>query len=287
MRGLRAFCAAARHQSFREAAEELHLTASAVSHQIKHLETELGKRLFARNSRSLFITEFGQAFYDDLKPILDTLDESISSHTQRLTRTSMLISVKPFFASEVLVPKLPVFSELYPGLDINVDTSGDTEFDADFAIRMSDRDIASEHCDRLFPIRLIAVSTPDFYDSVKVKSGRIVSEFPIIVHDSRPNAWQQWQRSSRIRLPAKSKIIRLDSMIAVARAAEQGLGAALVPVNVISRWLASQTLVQLFDHELATKDAYYLESSPLAKDDVALQAFRDWVLQELVLDGSS
>ena len=71
MRALRAFCAAAEYESFREAAQQLYLTASAVSHQIKHLETELGTKLFARTSRSLSVTESGQGLYSDLKPILE------------------------------------------------------------------------------------------------------------------------------------------------------------------------------------------------------------------------
>lgn len=283
MRALRAFCAAAERESFREAAQHLFLTDSAVSHQIKHLETELGDKLFARTSRSLSLTDSGRALYEELQPILESLDEVIAHHSEATTRDSLRISVKPFFASEVLVPRLPKFSALHPGLNIDVDTSGEAHETADVSIRMHSTP-PSNPCDRLFPIQLIPVSSPEFYDSTKIKAGKIVSDFPLILHDSRPNAWRQWQRSSRIKLPAAPKTLRLDSMIAIARAAEQGLGAALIPARLADRWLESQALVQLFDHTLQTKDAYYLACHSRSTDDEAFKAFRDWVLQEFVHD---
>lgn len=285
MRALRAFCAAAEHESFRKAAEQLYLTASAVSHQIKHLETELANDLFTRTARGLSLTKSGQALYDELQPALEALDALLASHSDLPERGSLRISVTPFFASEVLVPRLTEFSEKHPGLNIDVDTSGENIEISDASIRLHSSPPVSKNSDKLFPIRLIPVSSPAFYDSIKVTAGKIKSEFPIIVHDSRPGAWGQWQRSSRIKLPPDSKTIRLDSMIAIARAAEQGLGAALIPAVLVDRWLQSQALVPLFDHELQTKDAYYFSSQSSTQENAALNAFRDWVLQELVMQG--
>lgn len=285
MRALRAFCAAAKHESFRAAAEDLYLTASAVSHQIKHLELELGKKLFARTSRALVLTESGQAFYEDLYPILRSLDATTTQHSTMPERGSLRISVKPFFASEVLLPRLPGFNERYPGLDINVDTNDESSEVADVSIRVFQAPPPSLSCDRLFSIRLIPVAAPEFYDSVKVIGNRINSDFPIIVHDSRPNAWRQWQRSARIQLPKTLTTLRLDSMTAVARAAERGLGAALIPRHLVTSWLDSQSLVQLFDHDLETNDAYYLACHTQSADNPALIPFREWVLQEFMLDG--
>lgn len=284
MRALRAFCAAAERESFREAAEELYLTASAVSHQIKHLETELANDLFTRTARGLTLTDSGQALYNDLQPVLDALDMVIERHSALPARGSLRISVKPFFASEVLVPRLNEFSKMHPGLNIDVDTSGENTENSDASIRLYPTSSAPKTADKLFSVRLIPVSSPAFYDSIKVRAGKIVSDFPIIVHDSRPGAWGQWQRSSRIRLPSDSKTIRLDSMIAVARAAEQGLGAALIPAHLVDRWLQAQVLVPLFDHELRAKDAYYFSCHSSTQENAALSAFRAWVLQELMLD---
>jgi LysR family glycine cleavage system transcriptional activator len=284
MRALRAFCAAAEHESFRAAAEDLYLTASAVSHQIKHLEEKLGRKLFARTSRALVLTESGQAFYRDLCPILQALDATTRQYSTTPERGSLRISVKPFFASEVLLPRLPGFNERYPGLDINVDTNDESTEAADVSIRIFQSPPPSLSCDRLFSLRLIPLGTPDFYDSIRVVGNRITSDFPIVVHDSRPNAWRQWQRSARIQLPSTLTTLRLDSMTAVARAAERGLGAALIPRRLVTSWLDSQSLVQLFDHELETNEAYYLACHAQSADNPALAPFRDLVLQEFVLD---
>ncbi len=284
MRALRAFCAAAERESFRQAAEELYLTASAVSHQIKHLETELANDLFTRTARGLTLTKSGQALYDDLRPILESLDLVVENHSDLPARGSLRISVKPFFASEILMPRLAQFSQMHPGLDINVDTTGESFESSDASIRLHSSPSISINSDKLFAMCLIPVSSPEFYDSIKVRAGKIVSDFPIIVHDSRPDAWRKWQRSSRIKMPTDSKTIRLDSMIAVARAAEQGLGAALIPRYLVDRWLDTQALVPLFEHELQTNDAYYFSCHPSSKENKALSAFRDWVLKELVFE---
>lgn len=285
MRAMRAFCAAARHGSFRAAAEDLYLTASAVSHQIKNLEQALGFRLFARNARALVLTESGRAFYEDLRPILQALDDTTAHHSTMPERGSLRISVKPFFASEILLPRLPAFNERFPGLDINVDTNNESSEYADVSIRIFQSPPPSLSCDRLFSIRLVPVAAADFYDSVKVVANRITSDFPIIVHDSRPNAWRQWQRSARIKLPSTLTTLRLDTMTAIARAAERGLGAALIPRHLVTSWIDSQSLLQLFDHELETNEAYYLTCHTRSEDNPALAPFREWVLQEFKLDG--
>ena len=104
-------------------------------------------------------------------------------------------------------------------------------------------------------------------------------DLSLIIHDTRPGAWRQWQQSSGVRFPGDSKVIRLDSMIAVARAAERGLGVALVPMHLSDSWFASGSLVALSDHELVTEDAYYFV---YREDDEAIEVIRklrSWVLQ--------
>jgi len=177
------------------------------------------------------------------------------------------LSVQPFLANELLVPRLSEFFADNPDISVTVDTSDD---DADK--------------DRLFALRLIAVGSPEFYDDVKVVSGRITSRFPLIVHDARPRAWQRWQRSSGITLPGQGKIIRLNSMISIARAAEQGLGAALMPAQLCDVRIRSGSLVPLFAHELDYSEAYYLTCSGAAAAQPHIATFRRWLLRELALE---
>ena len=134
--------------------------------------------------------------------------------------------------------------------------------------------------ERLFPLRLVPAGTQEFRDSVQMQGKKITSDFPLIVHESRPKAWQQWQRSADIQLPQDVSSLRLDSMIAVARAAERGLGAALVPVQLSESWFRSGNLVPLFSHELTTKDAYYFVCRSDVADQPNVRLLRDWVLQK-------
>jgi LysR family glycine cleavage system transcriptional activator len=284
MRALRAFCAAAEHVSFRLAAEELFLTASAVSHQIRQLESALDVQLFTRSARSLRVTNAGQTFLDDLKPILRELDDAVERNSARAGAVVLKLSVQPFFASELLVPRLTDFVAKNADISITVDTI-DGEADrhdtsADVSIRLFSSAPANLVSDRLFSLRLIPVGSPAFYDGINVVAGRIQSDFPILIHEPRPKAWQQWQRSSGIRLPRHPKVIRLNSMVSVARAAEQGLGAALIPAQLCSAWLESGALTQLFDQELVSDEAYYLICSGNDPEYSHINTFREWVLQE-------
>lgn len=280
---MRVFCAAAERESFREAAEALFLTASAVSHQVKQLETALGTSLFERGARSLRLTADGHALYDDIHPLLSDFDSVVRKHSRSRESRSLRISVQPFFASELFVPRLPEFIEQHPEIDISIDTSDETTeknpANADVSIRIFKSPPDAHVCDPLFSLRLIPVGTMELYDSITLKAGAVERQFPLIVHTSRPNAWRDWQRSSRIRLPRHTNTLRLDSMIAVARAVERGLGAALVPKQLSDAWLNPGSLVQLFDHELVTDDAYFVVHRREDSDNEDIQAFRHWVLQ--------
>lgn len=281
LRGLRTFCAAARNESFRIAAEELFITASAVSHQIKNLEQELGQTLFVRTSRSLHLTETGRALFEEACPLMTQLDAIAGKYRASTSRRSLRVSVQPFFASELFVPKLNEFTERFPELDLSVDTSDETSeklpANADVAIRLFKS--PPQNAEFLFPLRLLPVGSPEFRDSVVLEKKRIKSRFPIIVHETRANAWQQWARMTGIKLPDNSNAIRLDSMIAVARAAQRGIGAALVPVALSERWLESGSLVPIFEDELDSEDGYYLICREDKAGDRDVKVLRDWVLQ--------
>ena len=283
LRGLRTFCVAAEHASFRDAADKLFITASAVSHQIKNLEEELGRKLFERTSRSLTLTESGRSLLEDIKPLILRLDEVAARHRVSATRSALSISVQPFFASEVFIPRLPQFTRDHPDIDIKVDTSDESAekhpATADVSIRVFKSPPEGLSSDRLFPLRLIPAASPDLHRKIVVNKTSITGDVPLLVHDNRPKAWRQWQQSSGIQIPRDASIIRLDSMIAIARAAERGLGAALVPVQLSDAWFESGSLVPLSDHELVTRDAYYFVCRPGDANNETIQILRTWVLQ--------
>ena len=283
LRALRTFCVAVRRESFRTAGEELFITASAVSHQIKNLEQELGEPLFDRNSRDLRLTEVGRALFEEACPLIDQLDAVVARHKKGFRPSSIRVSVQPFFASECFVPRLTEFSAAHPEIDIKVGTSDETPethpADADLSIRLFRAPPAGMPSDRLFPLVLVPAGSPDFRKGLEVRDDHIVSDFPLIIHETYPAAWKHWSRSAGIALPANSKVTRLDSMIAVVRACERGLGAALVPVPLADLWFKHGSIVRLFSQPLVAEVSYYLVVREDRVRDPAVAALRDWILR--------
>jgi LysR family glycine cleavage system transcriptional activator len=283
LRGLRTFCVAARYESFRTAGEELFITASAVSHQIKSLEEELGEQLFDRNSRELSLTATGQALYADVSPLIEQLNAVAAKYKKGAIKSSIRISVQPFFASEYFVPRLSEFTAMHPDIDIQVGTSDESSekhpSDADLSIRLFRAPPANMPSNLLFPLRLAPAGSPEFKKSIKVKDRKIVSDFPIIVHETHPKAWKRWAKAARIELPENGKVTRLDSMIAVVRAAQRGIGAALVPVPIGELWFKEGSVVRLFKDEYVADVSYYLVCTEDRAEDESVTLLRDWIVQ--------
>jgi LysR family glycine cleavage system transcriptional activator len=284
LRGLRTFCIAARYESFRVAADELFITSSAVSHQIKGLEEELGVKLFERGSRELKLTETGAAMFAEINPLIEKLDVIVGNYREGGRRKSIRMSVQPFFASEYFIPRLSGFSAEHPDVDIQVETSDESSekhpADADVSIRLFKSPPEGARSNLLFPLRMVAAGSKAFKKTIKLDGKTITSSFPLVVHETYPKAWKQWSKRTGIALPEDSKITRLGSMIAVVRAAERGLGAAMVPVPLAEQWFKQRTIVRLFDDELEADVSYYLVCREDRADDEEVRLLCDWILRE-------
>ncbi|MEM9302661.1 MAG: LysR substrate-binding domain-containing protein [Pseudomonadota bacterium] len=282
LRGLRTFCMVGRLGSFRAAADALFLTASAVSHQIRNLEAELGEKLFERSARSLALTAAGQSLFEELDPLLADVDAVVARHRAEPRRT-LRISVQPFFASELFVPRLPEFAARHPEIDLQIDTSDESSEThparADLSIRLFATPPPELRSDLLLRFRLLPAASPEFRDALTVENGAITSAFPLLVHEVRADAWQRWSTQAGIRLPRQPRATRLDSMIAVVRAAEMGMGAALVPVPLSDAWFGSGALVPLFEEELSISDGYYLVCDPRVAETDGIRDLRAWALE--------
>ena len=171
LRGLRTFCAAAEHTSFRAAAEHLFITASAVSHQVKNLEEEFGTKLFERQGRSLRLTEAGQTMFDDIHPLILELDAITARHRRQESAEELRISVQPFFASELFVPRLSDFTDQHPHIEIKVDTSDESPekhpAKSDVSIRVFRSPPAGLASERLFSLRLTPAAS-SFFCSLRI-----------------------------------------------------------------------------------------------------------------------
>src|SRR5262249_32608681 len=161
LRNLRAFCVAARHRNFKVAADELFLTPSAVSHQMKELEDSLGVRLFERKTRSLELTTAGHTLLDEVEPLLDALDRSLAQIARRNGRQTLRVLLPPFFASELFIPRLTSFCSAHPHIDIQMDTRDPRPSlhppTADVSILLADEVPQGLTATRLFSLSLTAV----------------------------------------------------------------------------------------------------------------------------------
>jgi DNA-binding transcriptional LysR family regulator len=284
IRGLRAFCAAARRLSFKAAAEELCVTPSAVSHQIKALEERLQAALFERRTHELVLTHLGLELRAEVEPLLHELDNVTARFEQRLGRRRVLrISVTPFFGSELLVPQLSGFADRYRAVELRVET---TEVGAtpaagcDASIVLLPAPPAAMAAHPLFALTLAPACSPRLAKERSLTEPRALLDATLIVHHGRPNAWQDW--FARMGVPAErsAKTIHFDDMFAVARAAERGLGVALLPVALSQSWFATGTLVRPCGGELETPDRYYFVHRPEAAGNPDVAALGDWITTE-------
>lgn len=287
IRGLRAFCAAARHLSFTAAAEELCVTPSAVSHQIKALEERLQAALFERRARDLVLTPLGAELRAQVEPLLCELDNVTDRFEQRAGRRRILrIGVMPFFASELLVPHLSSFAERNRAVEIRVETTetGAQRIGCDASIVLLQSPPPDMVARALFTLRLAPVCSPQLAKQRSLADPRALLGTTLIVHDARPHAWREWFALMDVALERPAQTIHLDSLFAAARAAERGLGVALLPLALSQNWLASGTLVCPCKGELATSDRYYFVHRPDASSDPDVVSLREWATAAFAFD---
>ena len=283
-RSLRAFCVAARHRSFKLAADELYLTPSAVSHQMKELEEALGVELFVRKSRALELTAVGATLLEEIEPLLTALDRTLAQVARRSGRRTLRILLPPFFASELFIPRLTGFCAQHREIDIQIDTRDPRPSlhpsTADVSILLADAEPQGVQAARLFSLSLTAVCAPEHAATVARLSSAVLREMPLIVHKPRPYAWTNWAEQVGLEPPEPKNLIELDTMYAVARAAERGVGIALVPSRLCEAWFRSGSLVQIFATELATADTYFLVSRRKEAGRPEIQALAAWALSQ-------
>jgi LysR family glycine cleavage system transcriptional activator len=284
LKNLRAFCAAARQGSFKFAADELCLTPSAVSHQMKELEAALGLRLFERKTRSLELTTAGHRLLEEVEPLLEALDNALAQLARSNGRQMLRVRLPALFASELFIPRLASFCETHPLIDVQLDTHDPRPTShpatADVSILLSDSAPPGLKSARLFSCAFTAVCAREHLASVARLGREVFSALALIVDRTRPFAWASWAEEAGLETPEPKQVIELDTMSAVVRAAERGLGLALVPTPLCDSWLRSGALVRVFAVEVATRDAYYLVSRPKDADRPQVKALTRWALAQ-------
>lgn len=284
LRALRAFQVAGRHLSFKLAADELCITASAVSHQVKNLEAFLGMDLFLRKTRALELTGPGLRYFEYLDGMFARLEAETHQLCAEFGRHVIRLCVPPFFASELLLPKLSEFKSLMPDADVRLMTQPsmmkEHPADADLSILLGTGDWPGLETFPLFSRHVMTACSPELKEKFGFSSFSDLDGRTRIVHENRPRAWDNWAKTLGVKPPRAGKVYRFDSMSAVVQAAAQGHGVALVSWPLSKRWFDSGELVPALDEQVETGEKFHVayRAEEYEREEVA--RLIDWIVAE-------
>ncbi len=290
LNALRAFEAAGRHLSLSRAAEELHVTPAAVSHQVKALEEALGHKLFRRVSRNLVLTDAGQLLLVPLSEGLDRMAQGIARLQALGGDRPLTVSVPPSFGAKWLMPRLEHFRSICPDVDVRIDASMrlvnlDRE-DIDLAVRYGAGEYpgVEEEClmsELVFPVcspelarRGPALTTPADL------AGHTLIHTEYLGNDGAYPDWRMWLSAVGLAELKPRHELRISLASMAVDAAVAGQGVLLVGSVLVAEDLARGRLLRLFDTAMPVNFCYFLVRSPRRPVTPALTSFMDWLRAE-------
>jgi DNA-binding transcriptional LysR family regulator len=280
---LRLFEAAARHESFRKAAEELGLTASAVSHGVDSLEKWLGVELFRRRPRGVTLTPAGRHLLPYVSEGLSMIALGAQRLPGRRAERRVVLSVAPSFAQLFLVPRLPRFRALHPGIRISIDTSHRQALfpmeGVDLSIRMGKGAWPGVKSDLLFRERLVPVASPAYLASAS-RTGTI--DWPKATYlrvSSVEYDWNAWIEGTQAKVEVVDDL-HFDTTMLASEAASAGLGIAIGRMPLVVPDLNAGRLVKADARIVDIETGYWLVGPSGQETRPAIQSFRKWLLDE-------
>jgi LysR family glycine cleavage system transcriptional activator len=286
MQALRAFEAAARMRSLTRAAESLHLTHGAISHQIKSLEADFGVRLVERAGRGIRLTDEGERFATRVRSVLSDLGDAVRELTERANPRQLRVSVMPSFAARWLLPRIGKFFARHPEIDLDVSASNAlADFrreDIDLAIRHGLGDwpgLVSEYVldDATFPVC-----------SPRLANGRLparpadLSRYTLL--RSEGESWQSWFEAAGLDWPEPTRGPMFNDSSHTMQAAIDGQGIALARSSLLGNDVRNGVLVRLFDIVVPLPRKYFLVYPPRLADSPKLAPFRQWLFDEVAAE---
>ncbi|MFL5265738.1 MAG: transcriptional regulator GcvA [Stellaceae bacterium] len=284
LNALKSFDAAARHESFTRAADELCVTQGAVSHQVKALETDLGVKLFLRERQRLVITEAGRQYLAVVRDAFDRIAIGTERLVQRQKSGTLTVSTSPDFAAKWLVHRLGRFAVLHPEIDLRVSaTMHHVDFareEVDLAVRHGDGNWPGLAAVNLCPETLFPVCSP------KLVSGRRrlrrpsdLLKFPLLHLDDRKD-WLKWLEAAAVAGADVDHGPVLNHASMVIDAAADGQGVALARTTLAAWDLINRRLVRPFATSLALSKTYWIVCPRAVSMLPKIAMFRDWLLAE-------
>ncbi len=291
LNALRAFEAAGRHLSFVKAADELHVTPAAISHQVKGLEDFLGVLLFRRLTRGLLLSDVGQLFLPELREGFMRLDRAVERVRESDARGPLMISVAPVFAVKWLAPRLERFSAAYPDIDVRISTSlAVIDFQRDSfeaAIRLGRGKYPGLESTKLFDESVTPMCSPRLLDSEYPISAAEDLRYHVLLHDDSLDfdaaapKWNSWLKAAGVTTVDASRGPHFSHPDHSLQAAIDGAGVVLGWRYLATADLAAGRLVAPFELVLPMGLGFYLVCPEAHADRPKVVIFREWLLQEM------
>lgn len=284
LNAMRAFEAAARHLSFTLAADELHVTQAAVSHQIKTLEEHLGMPVFKRLNRALILTPAGQSLFPAVAEALDIMASAVDRLHYQDQSGELTVTTMDSFAATWLVPKLGRFRKSNPDIDVRISTSDESiDFDRanmDIAIRYGAGSWPGLHVERLMTEEVFPVCAPSLLQSGPPLRCPADLKNHTLLHDDLRVDWKMWLMATGQDTIDAGKGPGYQHSNLVLLAAELGDGVALARSVLVQHALATGRLVKPFDFAIPGEYAYYIVCPEANLKRPKVKAFREWLMEE-------
>ncbi|MEW6769714.1 MAG: transcriptional regulator GcvA [Pseudomonadota bacterium] len=285
LNGLRAFEAAARHLSFTLAAQELNVTQTAISHQIRRLEEELGLKLFERKSRSLVLTPKASEYLPGIRAAFQDLrfatDRLLRKDDDKVLTLSMITSL----ATKWLLPRLPAFQQMHPDIDVRITTSTAlVDFrsgDVDAAIRYGRGQWAGLRAEWLMADELFPVCSPALLQGPNaLKKPEDLARFTLLHTSGYVEDWRVWLTAAGLPTDiAKNPGLTFDLSLMTVQAAVDGIGIAIGHTAFVQDDIAKGRLVAPFDITLPEDAGYYFVAPQQNTKVPKIAVFRDWLME--------
>jgi LysR family glycine cleavage system transcriptional activator len=289
LNALRAFEATARHASFSKAAEELHVTPAALSHQIRGLEDLLGLKLFHRRARAIELTEAARLMYPGIRTGFESLRVAVEQLDRARQDRILVVSATPGFTAKWLVPRIYRFLELHPDIDTRISAStafsNFTTDGVDVGIRLSSGVHPDLYVEKLADEWMVPLCSPRLLEGEHpLRSADDLPRFPLIQIDlpGLVPSWDDWLKAAGIEGIDTSRGLRLNVADHALDAASEGAGVVLGYKLIASHDIGLRRLVVPFGPELALSGrAYHFVCASGQERRPSIKAFRDWLFAEI------
>lgn len=287
---LKVFDAVVRTQNLTRAAQELHISQSAVSKQLNVLQTYLGVELFRRERHGISLTHSGQRYAEAITPAFDMLGRATEDLMRSGSDSTLRIQTYTTFAAKWLIPRLSDFHSRHPDITVKITNSvSDVDFDrdnVDLAIQMGNGAWPGQDSDFLFEDVIEPVCSPDFLrqHAPDTRYPQALLRVRLLVSHYRPHDWKTWARLCRYEDEiAQSEQMRFSSSILTWQAAADGLGIAIGQTTLLVDDLHKGKLIAPFHLPVKTGLSYYLVRPQLQRHSRKVEFFRSWIASQLEL----